>query len=289
MAAERRPATTMPEPIRIIALDLDGTLLTTEKQLSPENLAALRRAAEAGIQIVPTTGRFYNGMPSFIRELPFIRYAITINGAEAADVHTGEIIYKSEIPLERALELMHYLDTLPVIYDCYQDNDGWISEHLKARIDSTVKDPHFRKMLHDLRRPVPELKAFVTQRARDVQKIQFFIPTPELRLELLETLPRRFPDLAVSSSVAENIEVNSADATKGKALLALAEHIGSPRAGVMAFGDGLNDLSMIRAAGIGVAMGNACDEAKAVADWITLSCDDHGVAHGIEQFCFSQL
>lgn len=287
MAATRRQATTMSEPIRIIALDLDGTLLNTEKQLSPQNLAALQRAAEAGIHIVPTTGRFYNGMPQFIRDLPFIRFAITINGAEAADVVTDEVIYKSEIPLARALELMRYLDTLPVIYDCYLDNAGWISEHLKARIDSTVKDPHFRKMLHDLRMPVPELKAFVTERNRDVQKIQFFIPTPELRLELLETLPKMFPDLAVSSSVAENIEVNSSDATKGKALLALADHLSVPYASVMAFGDGLNDLSMLTAAGVGVAMGNACAEAKAASDWITLSCDDHGVAHGIDKFCFS--
>lgn len=277
----------MSEPVRIIALDLDGTLLNTVKQLSPENLAALQRAADAGIQIVPTTGRFYNGMPSFIRELPFVRYAITINGAEAADVYSGEVIYKSEIPLRRALELMRYLDTLPVIYDCYQDNAGWISAHLKARIDSTVKDPHFRKMLHDLRKPVPELKAFVAERNKDVQKIQFFISSPKLRLELLESLPKMFPDLAVSSSVAENIEVNSAEATKGKALMALANHLGVSRDGVMAFGDGLNDLSMITAAGIGVAMGNACAEAKAAADWITQSCDDHGVAHGIEKFCFS--
>ena len=277
----------MSEPIHIIALDLDGTLLNTEKLLSAENRAALFKAAEAGIHIVPTTGRFYNGMPSFIRELPFIRYAITINGAEAADIATGEVIYNSEIPLLRALELMRYLDTLPVIYDCYQDNAGWISEHLKARIDSTVKDPHFRRMLHELRKPVPELKAFVTERGRDVQKIQFFIPTPELRLKLLRTLPEMFPDLAVSSSVSENIEVNSAAATKGNALMALAEHLNIPREAVMAFGDGLNDLSMIEAAGIGIAMENACDQAKDKANFITLSCDAHGVAHGIERFCFS--
>lgn len=276
----------MPEPIRLIALDLDGTLLNTQKQLSEENRAALTRAARAGIHIVPTTGRFFDGMPDTVRALPFIRYAITINGAEVADRRTGEELYKADIPLERALELMRYLDTLPVIYDCYQDNAGWISEHLKARIDSTVKDPHFRKMLHELRKPVPELKAFVTERGRDIQKIQFFIPTPELRQELLETLPKMYPDLAVSSSVSENIEVNAAGATKGKALLGLAERLGIPREGTMAFGDGLNDLSMLEAAGVGVAMENACAEAKAAADYITLSNNDHGVAYAIEKFCF---
>ena len=276
----------MSELIRLIALDLDGTLLNTQKQLSEENRAALTRAARAGIHIVPTTGRFFDGMPEAVRELPFLRYAITINGAEVADHRTGEELYKADIPLARALELMRYLDTLPVIYDCYQDNAGWISQHLKARIDSTVKDPHFRRMLHELRKPVPELKAFVTERGRDVQKIQFFIPTPELRQELLETLPKMFPDLAVSSSVSENIEVNAAGATKGKALLGLAERLGIPREGTMAFGDGLNDLSMLEAAGVGVAMENACAEAKAAADYITLSNDEHGVAYAIQKFCF---
>lgn len=278
----------MHEPIRLIALDLDGTLLDTRKRLSDENRAALSRAARAGIHIVPTTGRFLDGMPEAVKNLPFIRYAITINGAEVADRQTGEELYQSNIPLARALDLMCYLDTLPVIYDCYQDNAGWISEHLKAKIDGMVKDPHFRKMLHDLRKPVTELKAFVAERGRDVQKIQFFIPTPELRLELLEKLPEMFPDLAISSSVSENIEVNAAGATKGKALLGLAERLGIPREGTMAFGDGLNDLSMLEAAGIGVAMENACVEAKAAADYITLSCDDHGVARAIEKFCFGK-
>ena len=70
----------------IIALDLDGTLLNSRKQLSSRNLYALEAAAEDGWEIVPTTGRFYRGMPDFIRELPFVNYAITINGAEVVDL-----------------------------------------------------------------------------------------------------------------------------------------------------------------------------------------------------------
>ncbi len=276
----------MPKAVRLVALDLDGTLLDSQKRLSEENRAALTRAARAGIHIVPTTGRFFDGMPEAVKALPFVRYAITINGAAVADRETGEELYRAEIPLGRALELMEYLDTLPVVYDCYQDNAGWISEPLKARIDTTVKDPHYRQMLHELRKPVPELKAFLAGRGRDVQKIQFFMPTQKLRRELLETLPKHFPDLAVSSSVSENIEINAAGATKGLALLGLARRLGIPREGTMALGDGLNDLSMLEAAGIGVAMENACAEAKAVADFVTGSCDDHGVARAIEKFCF---
>ena len=81
MAATLPQVLIMHNPIGIIALDLDGTLLNSNKELTPGNLAALERAAAAGIEIVPTTGRFYNAMPAIIRELPFVRYVITINGA----------------------------------------------------------------------------------------------------------------------------------------------------------------------------------------------------------------
>ena len=84
----------------------------------------------------------------------------------------------------------------------------------------------------------------------------------------------------------DNVEINQAHANKGEALMALAAHLGIPRESVMSFGDGLNDLSMLRAAGTGIAMANACPEAKEAADHITLSCDEDGVAAAIETFCF---
>ena len=85
--------------IHLIALDLDGTLLTSQKQLSPRNLAALTRAAELGIEIVPATGRFYGGMPDFIRALPFLHYALTINGAQVCAVPNCDPIYTRGDPM----------------------------------------------------------------------------------------------------------------------------------------------------------------------------------------------
>ena len=278
----------MHNPIRIIALDLDGTLLNSNKELSSGNLAALERAASAGIEVVPTTGRFYNGMPESIRKLPFIHYAITINGAQVADLRTGEVIYRAEMPWEQAVEIMSYLEEHSLIYDCFQDNAGWMTGALKTRIDGEVADPHYRKMLHELRQSVPELKSLLSERRRGVQKVQFFTNRPELRLQLLEELPKRFENLSVSSSTIDNAEINQLHANKGEALLALAKHLGLPADATIAFGDGLNDLSMIRHAGVGVAMANACEEVKQEADWITLSCDQDGVARGIEKFCFGE-
>ena len=274
--------------IGIIALDLDGTLLNSNKELSAGNLAALQRAANAGIEIVPTTGRFYGGMPAVIRELPFVRYVITINGAQVADLKTGEVIYKAEIPWQQAIDIMTLLDEHPVIYDCYQDNAAWMTAEQKNHIDRIVASPHYRKMLHELRQPVPELKAVLAERKKDVQKVQFFTDLPELWTRMMKELPERFENLCVSSSVSDNIEINQAHANKGEALYALADHLGVEHQATLAFGDGLNDLSMLKAAGIGVAMANAEPEAKEAADWITLSCDEDGVAHGINKYCFDE-
>ena len=274
----------MPE-IGLIALDLDGTLLNSDKQLSPVNRAALEQAAARGIHIVPTTGRFYGGMPEVIRQLPFVRYVITINGAQCADLCKEEILYTAELPWQQAVDIMTFLDKYPVIYDCYQFNDAWMTAAQKERIDSVVCDPHYRKMLHQLRKPVAELKETLKERQAGVQKIQFFTDKPEVRAYLMEELPRRFSGLCVSSSMAQNVEINQENANKGQALLALAAHLGLDRGQTMALGDGLNDLSMLEQAGIGVAMENACREAKERSDFITLSCDADGVAAAIHKFC----
>lgn len=272
----------------IIALDLDGTLLNSRKELSSGNLAALERAAAAGYEIVITTGRFYGGMPQIIRDLPFLRYVITINGAAVADLKTGQVIYRAELPWQQAVSLMTALDELPVIYDCYMENDAFMTAALKDRIEEMISSPHYRKMVRELRKPVPELKAFLAERQQGVQKIQLFTNQPALRLDLMEQLPAQFDSLCVSSSVSDNIEINQLHANKGEALLALAKYLNIPRERTFSFGDGLNDLSMIRDAGTGIAMDNACPEVKALADHITLSCDEDGVALGIARCCFGE-
>ena len=255
----------MPD-IRLIALDLDGTLLNSDKQLTQQNAQALACAAARGIEIVPTTGRFFSGMPEIIRSLPYLHYAITINGAAVYDVRQDADIARAEIPLPLAVEIKRYLDTLPVIYDCYMNNWGWMTRAMQLRADAFAPDEHYLRMIRNLRTPVDDLKSYLLETGRDVQKIQLFLTDPALRLTLLRQLGGQFEGLCVSSSVPNNIEINSTDANKGEALRKLAAHLGLDISQTMAIGDGLNDLSMLRAAGIGVAMENACPEDKQEAD-----------------------
>lgn len=271
--------------IKIIALDLDGTLLNSQKKLSLRNLSALRAAAERGIEIVPTTGRFYGGMPEEIRSLPFIHYVITINGAQVQRLADGEVLYRAEMPRPQAVALMGVLDQWPVAYDCYCNNGAFMTGVLKEKIEDYTADVHYQNMVRQLRQSVPELKAWVESQPYDVQKVQFFTEDRVVKAQLMEELPRKFPDLVITSAIPSNVEINQRNANKGQALLALAQHLGYTAEQVMAFGDGLNDLSMIRAAGTGVVMANGFPEVKAVADLLAEDCDHDGVAKVIEDVC----
>ena len=279
----RAPHPAMQFPVRLIALDLDGTLLDSSKRLSERNRNALAAAAGRGIHVVPTTGRFFGAMPEAVRALPFVRYAITVNGAQVYDRAADTALARVEIPLATALAVMEFLDGVDCIYDCYQDNWGWMTGALQRRAADYAPDEHYLAMIRDLRRPVPELKAHLAAKGADVQKVMLFVRDRALLPGLRDALRARFPGLALSSSTANNIEINHARAHKGEALRLLCDRLGFGLGGAMAFGDGLNDLTMVRDAGLGVAMANACPEVRDAARIVTASNDDDGVAIAIER------
>lgn len=270
--------------VKIIQLDLDGTLLTSDKRISEENYRVLEQAAEQGVYIVPSTGRFYDGIPQVVRDLPFVKYAITVNGAQIYDVQNKKVLHRAEMPYEDALRIYEHLDSLPGIYDCYVDGWGYMEAGLYARIDEFISDPRTNRMVKELRKPTENMRQAL--KGRSVQKVQIFFKDMERRALELERLPRLFPDMAVTSSIVNNIEFNAKDANKGEALQVLCRILGVDIRETMAFGDGSNDLAMIQAAGIGVAMANAYQGLKDAADYITLTNDEDGVAHAIEKFVF---
>lgn len=271
-------------PVKLIAFDLDGTLLDGKKNIPEANLQALKTAAEAGVLLVPATGRIFTGIPETLRQLPGARYFITINGAYAYDAEEDRNLYSSELSVELCLRLIRYMDELPVIYDCYQDNWGYITRSMFQRAGEFIPDPGIMKMMRELRTPVDDLAETLRQKGRPVQKMQMHFRDLAERDRQLKLVAERFPETAVSSSLPWNIEINSAGATKGQALKALCLALGIDLCDTLAFGDGTNDLDMIRTAGIGVAMGNGAAEVKAAADWIAPGNEESGVAAGIRKF-----
>ena len=135
-----------------------------------------------------------------------------------------------------------------------------------------------------LRTPVPELRAYLREKGEALQKLQLYFTDLALRERLLRELPERYPTLAVTTSIPFNIEINSALSTKGRALESLCKMLGIDPTGTIAFGDGSNDISLLRAAGCGVAMANAEPAVKAAADRVTRTNDASGVAAVIEEY-----
>ncbi len=273
----------MNTPIRLIALDLDGTLLDSGKRLSARNRAALEAAAAKGVHIVPTTGRFFGMMPEAIRELPFVRYAITVNGAQVYDRGTDAALARAEIPVATAIAAMEVLDGFDCIYDCYQENWGWMTDAMQRKAERYAPDAHYLKMIREFRRPVPELKAHLAAKGEDVQKVMCFARDAADLPAIRDALAARFPELVLTRSTPNNVEINHALAHKGEALRRLCDALGFGIENAMSFGDGLNDLTMVRDAGLGVAMANAAPEVLAAAKHVTLSNDDDGVAAAIER------
>ena len=271
--------------LRLIAFDLDGTLLRSDKSISPRTMHALHAAQERGVLLVPATGRLYRSLPEALLDEQLSRYFILVNGAQVYDIRAEKAVSRAEIPLETALRVLEYLDGFPVIYDCYQDNWGWMTRSMQENAAAFVPFDYALRMVRSLRTPVEELKAYLRGQNRGVQKLQLFTPDDALRGRLLKDLTEQFDGLSVSTSMPCNIEINDAHANKGEAIASLAAYLGLPMAATMAIGDGLNDTSMIKMAGRGVAMANACPEILAIADEVTASCDEDGAALAIERHC----
>ena len=268
---------------KLIAFDLDGTLLDGKKNIPPENMAALKAAAEQGIQLVPATGRIYAGLPQPLKDLPFLRWCITVNGAYVYDALEEKAVYREDIPMELALRVIDYMEENHLFYDCYKDNWGYMDRRFYEQAVDFMPDKGILDLLVRLRTPVESLRATIQDSGTGVQKLQAYFTDLEERARQLRLLPERFPELAVTSSVKNNIELNLASANKGTALEALCRHLGIAMEETIAFGDGTNDLTMLRAAGLGVAMGNAVPEVKAAADRVTDDNEHAGVAKVINE------
>ena len=268
--------------IRLIALDLDGTLLTTDKRLTDKTKEALSRAASRGICIVPATGRSVTGLAPEVRGLPFVRYAITVNGAAVWDLEKEEMISRKAFSLEQAREIWKFIGTSGAMLDSCIDGVSRISPDFFGRIEEFMPDEPRQRLIRSTRKPTAELDSMVTDGKHCVEKFNVFFPLEkEAERQKLRLQLEQFPYLSITSSLGNNLELNHKDATKGGGLLALADHLGLKREQTMAFGDGENDISMLEAAGVGVAMGNSPENVKAAADMVTLDNDNDGVAYAI--------
>ncbi|WP_432628244.1 Cof-type HAD-IIB family hydrolase [Brotaphodocola sp.] len=268
--------------IKLIALDLDGTLLDSQKKLSDRNRAVLEECVRRGIYVVPCTGRIWGGVPEFIREFPGIRYAITTNGAVVEDVQEHKIIDERKLTCKQALEILELAHQFHTMYDAYVDGQAFAEERFMRDLDSFGIPATLQGMIRATRQIVPDVAEKVRQLNLPAEKLNYFFGDSEERLRAKKALEAR-GDVVISSSFRLNLEINALGATKGNAIWRLADYLGLKPEQTMGFGDGGNDLTMMKMAGVGVAMGNAEEEIKEASNYVTASNDEDGVAWTIEK------
>lgn len=293
-------------PIRLVALDLDGTLLNHEGKITPRTRAALQSAADRGVVIVPTTGRPLGNLPPVAAQLPGVRYAITSNGAAVWDLGADPLaaVYSrySNAAQRRTAEpvcLLHRL--MPVqtaraafaLFMEYPGGMGIFSNGYSIKDQAGVDFQAARwARLHstEARQPndgrflvVRDLNEWMSRHAHEVEKQCLFFADPEQVAGALQRF-RAMPDIEVVQGSPENIEVTAAGVDKGEAVLALADALGIDRAATMAVGDSENDRAMLEKAGVSAVMANGIPEVKALADYVSeADCDHDGVAEILEK------
>ena len=269
--------------MKLIAFDLDVTLLKDNKELTARTLDALRKASEAGIHLVPTTGRLYDGVPEEIRTLPFIRYVIGANGAEVYDAWEKKTLHRAEMDRGEIQRFFDAAENAAAIIGCYKGGKAYMGKKDMEMMEAYSPGQVLFRMMRRIYIPVADLREYLLESGETVQKLMLFFADLEERRRVLEEMKTSLSDLSVSSSVINNIEVNAKEANKGAALRFLREYLNIEPEATAAFGDGSNDVTMLLEAGVGFAMENACAEAKEAADRMALSNEQEGVAREIER------
>lgn len=285
--------------IKLIALDLDGTVLTDEKTITPRTAKAIAGAAKRGIEVVPVTGRPLSGIPEDLLKIPGIRHMITSNGAITAKLSGTEKFAFSGAPAactavteysSLRCEFIYRRSAESIIRLCLErsltfnifiDGVGYAlpdsCSRLIERFTGTPLDDYVRKS----RCPVDDVPALMREKGSRVENI--WIKTKDqAERDKLDRLIRRY-DVNTVLTAPTDVEVGSSLADKGLALSALAKALGFSRSQILAMGDNDNDLGMLRAAGTAVAMGNATASVIAMADLTAASNQEDGVAQILEQ------
>lgn len=274
--------------IKLVALDLDGTLFDNSSRISERNLTAIRSITDKGIHVVISTGRPFEGIPFDQIKGTGINYAITANGSGIYEISTGKCLYENAMDEELVTPILNFLLTRDIHMDAFIGGKGYTPVQCVETAQKLTVPSSIKNYIITTRTRLDNILQFIHENQLKVQKMTLnFYPAADGTLIDRETV-RKFlvsnPSITTVCGGYNNLEFTRTDANKGVGLRKLAEILGVNPDATMAIGDTENDLAIIEAAGIGVAMGNATDAVKARADYVTTTNTKDGVAAAIEHF-----
>jgi len=259
---------------KMIAVDLDDTLLSGDLSISPINSQAISDAVSRGVKVIVSTGRMFISTLHYVEQLKLDVPVITYQGALIKNAISNEVILAHTIPLDISKELIKESRKLGVYIQAYIGDDYYFDKH-----------NGYSRYYYDLSgiegKAVKRLEDFMVEEPLKL----LIMDSPERILLLIQHFSSMFEfKVEITTSKSNYLEFTNINASKGKALEYLAQMFGIRREEVIAIGDNYNDISMIKYAGLGVAMGNAPKGVKDYADFVTGTNEDNGVAQVIHKY-----
>lgn len=273
--------------VKLIAMDLDGTLMSADHiTVTEKTKSALEKAHNMGIKTVIATGRTLSVINDVLKQVPFIDYIIYSNGAAVHDRCKGENIYTKSINPKSAAEIVDILESYPVFYEVYSNG----CSNSQADKAEYFQNKDLPQEFLDFYMQYIKMQDNISNFAKnnEVEKINLFYFNGEYYDEIKEKL-YAVDGLDYTSPVSGDIEMTAAGVNKGVALEGMCKELCFTPDEVMSFGDADNDIEMLRYAKYGIAMANASDDCKSAAKYETLSNAEDGIAAAIEKFIFNPL
>lgn len=266
---------------RLLAVDMDGTVLNREKKISPRTAAAIREALGRGKEVLFATGRCPTEAQEALKAFPEMNYVLCLSGALILDLRRGETLENITIPRPLVEQILSAADGLDAMVTLYAGDDVFVERKRKGNM-AYYGCQCFAKLYDDCAVWVENIRDVLNDHGDHIHKANIFCHGPEEWKKADEAL-RGLP-LNYASGIPNNYEISPQGVDKGVGLQKLCEAAGIPIQQTIAVGDEGNDAAMIRAAGLGIAMGNAPEQIKAQADAVTADCDHDGVAAVIETY-----
>lgn len=274
---------------KMVVMDMDGTLLNGEKKITSKTIEVLNKAEEQGIKTVIATGRPYNFAASYCEFMQKDHPLISDNGAYIRTIHSSKVLLNNSIKLDELLKVLEILKKHHLTCACYSDNivycdKGSYAGNMYEKISESLPDKYkIRVIEHN---SIEEWKESYLKDPQGFHKCIVIDQNSEYLNQLRKELST-ISNLEVTRSLPTNIEITNKNVTKAQAVKIAADYYNISMDEVICIGDGENDLDMIEVAGLGVAMGNAVDKVKDIADYITDTNEEDGVAKVIEKFCLN--
>ena len=265
---------------KLIAFDMDGTLLNSEKKISEETQHMIQQAFEAGKEVILSTGRCMAELQDYLKILPGLRYAICVSGALVYDLKEKKKIFTRGIPLalaEQILEASKKEDTMVQVLTMES-----IVQSDRISCMSRYGMGQYQSMFERITRKVDDIYAFYGEYIREAEKINLYHRTVEDRERSRERL--KALELELADAEETSLECSALGVTKGLGLQKLCEYLNIPMAQTIAVGDADNDIDILKAAGLSIAMGNANETVKGICDVVVSDCDHDGCAEAIRRY-----